>query len=60
MDNPSISMPGRMLDEIEDRRDKGVNRSEYIRAAIQARFDAEDAGTWETPDVGQATPAAES
>ena len=51
MSNPSISIPDWMVDEIHERREKGTNRSQYIREAIQARFDAEDAGLWERPDV---------
>lgn len=53
-------MPARMLDEIEERREKGVNRSAYVREAVQARFDAEDAGTWDDSDAGQASAVAES
>lgn len=49
MKKPSVSLPESTLDEIKDRRDKGQNRSEYIREALQARFQAEDDGTWEPP-----------
>lgn len=50
MANPSIALPDDMIHEIEERREKGTNRSEYIRAAIVARFDAEDSGEWEDVD----------
>jgi len=40
-------MPSWMLDEIEDRREKGTSRSEYVREAAKARFREEDAGSWE-------------
>jgi Arc/MetJ-type ribon-helix-helix transcriptional regulator len=50
MEKPSLSLPRWMLDEIEHRREKGSNRSEYVREALQARFDAEDDGEWETPE----------
>ena len=48
---PSVSMPSEMLEEIEDRREKGTSRSEYIRDAVQARFQEEDAGTWDGPST---------
>lgn len=46
MGKPSVSIPDGMLDEIERRREKSENRSEYIRDALRARFEAEDAGEW--------------
>jgi len=52
MEKPSVALPAGMIEEIEERRSKNSNRSEYIREALQARFDAEDAGEWETPDLG--------
>lgn len=42
MKKPSVSFPKPMLDEIEERREKGVSRSEYIREAVRRRFDEED------------------
>lgn len=50
MERPSVTLPAWMLDEIEERRVKGSNRSEYIREAIQRRFDAEDGGEWDSPE----------
>lgn len=47
MANPSISLPDAMVEEIEYRREKGTNRSAYVREAVKARFDAEDADEWE-------------
>ena len=52
MEKPSISMPAQMAREIEERRQKGTNRSQYVREAIQARFEMEDAGEWESRDSG--------
>lgn len=57
MANPSISFPDAMLEDIEERREKGTNRSEYIRESVQARFDAEDAGEWEDVKDPMAHPA---
>ncbi|MFW5896318.1 MAG: ribbon-helix-helix domain-containing protein [archaeon] len=59
MKRPSVSLPEEMVDEIEERREKGVSRSEYIRDALKARFDAEDTNTWETIDdaAGAKSPA---
>jgi Arc/MetJ-type ribon-helix-helix transcriptional regulator len=51
MEKPSVSLPQSMLDEIEERRPKGSNRSEYIRESVLARFEAEDADEWERPDL---------
>lgn len=51
MGNPSIEMSEEMLDEIDDRRHSTVSRSQWIREAIQARLDAEDADEWTTPDM---------
>ncbi|MFC7044329.1 hypothetical protein ACFQH6_20575 [Halobacteriaceae archaeon GCM10025711] len=36
-----------MLDDIDDRRHSRTDRSEWIRAAILARLDAEDRGDWD-------------
>ena len=36
-----------MLDEIEARREKGSNRSEYIREAVARRFELEDSDEWQ-------------
>lgn len=47
MANPSISLPDAMVEEIEDRREKGTNRSAYVREAVKARFNAENSGEWE-------------
>lgn len=60
MPNPSVSMPDTMDAEIERRREKGTSKSEYIREAVQARFDAEDAGTWDDTDAAQSDALAES
>lgn len=55
MKRPSITIPQWMIDEIEERREKSVSRSEYIRDALEDRFDQEDNGTWDLdpkhPDV---------
>jgi Arc/MetJ-type ribon-helix-helix transcriptional regulator len=51
MKNTGISLPQRMIDEIEERRDKGESRAKYIRDALRGRFDREDAGEWRTPDA---------
>lgn len=51
MGNPSVEMPDAMLEEVDDRRHSTVSRSQWIREAIQARLDAEDAGEWTSPDV---------
>ena len=53
MANPSVSMPDEMEDEIKERREKGESRSEYIRGAIQRRFELEDAGEWDDEDVAE-------
>lgn len=53
MARPSLSAPEWMLIEIEERREKGTNRSEWIREAVMARLIAEDNGEWETPEVEQ-------
>lgn len=43
---PSVSMPKSMKDDIEERREKGVSHSEYIREAVEGRFRLEDAAEW--------------
>lgn len=46
-----------MADEMDERRETDENdpdyesRSAYVRHALQARFNAEDAGEWETPEI---------
>lgn len=50
MAKPSVSIPDDMLDEVDDRRHSTTDRSEWIRQAITARLNAEDAGEWDTPD----------
>jgi Arc/MetJ-type ribon-helix-helix transcriptional regulator len=47
MSKPSVSIPPEMLAEIEARRPKGSNRSEYIREALGVRFELEDADEWD-------------
>lgn len=44
--NTSITLNDTMVAEIHERREKGSNRSEYIRDALIARFAAEDADEW--------------
>lgn len=51
MDNPSITIPSWMNDAIEERKHPGIPKSYYIREAIQARFNAEDAGGWDDPEI---------
>jgi Arc/MetJ-type ribon-helix-helix transcriptional regulator len=60
MQKPSMTMPASMLEQIEERREKGTSRSEYVREAVQARFDAEDAGTWDDTDASSDKAVAES
>lgn len=51
MPRPTFSVPSEMLDEADKRADEaGVNRSRYIREALVARFEEEDAGDWEAPE----------
>jgi metal-responsive CopG/Arc/MetJ family transcriptional regulator len=57
MANPSVEMPDDMEAEIDDRRHATVSRSQWIREAIQARLNAEDAGTWTAPDAENVDPA---
>lgn len=61
MKRPSISLPDWMVEQIEERREKGTNRSEYIRESLEARFDMEDSGDWETSptDVDEAEQVAD-
>lgn len=47
MEPITTKMPSWMEAEIEDRREKSENRSEYIRDAIRARFQQEDDGDWD-------------
>lgn len=49
-DNPSISFPNWMFEEIDGRRGN-TQRSQWIQEAAQARLKAEDAGEWSTPDI---------
>ena len=58
MANPSLSYPDWKDDEVERRKLDGLPKSHYIREAIQARFNAEDAGEWDTPEIEP--PATES
>jgi metal-responsive CopG/Arc/MetJ family transcriptional regulator len=61
MSNPSIEMPDEMVAEVDNRRHSNTSRSQWVREAIQARLDAEDAGEWTTPDIGNsATDAADA
>ena len=55
--NTSISLPEEMVEEIEARRHKGTNRSEWVREAIQARIDAEDRGDWDDVQDPMTRPA---
>jgi len=57
MANPSISLPDNLLKEIDDRRHSTTDRSEWIRQSIIARIEAEDDGTWETPEDWQSSTA---
>ncbi len=41
--------------EVDNRRHSNTSRSQWVREAIQARLDAEDAGEWTTPDVDYGT-----
>lgn len=56
MAKPSISVPDRMWEEVDERRDSDEtsdtfeDRSAYVRGALLARFAAEDAGEWERPE----------
>lgn len=50
MARPSVSIPDWMLEEL-DQRNSRPDRSKWIREAIVARFDAEDAGEWTTPEM---------
>ena len=47
LERPSVALPREMLDEIEARREKGSNRSEYIREAVARRFELEDSDEWQ-------------
>jgi len=49
MTNPSISMPDDMEAEIDRRRPSTKSRAQWIREAIEARFEAEDEGRWSGP-----------
>lgn len=51
MANPSIVLPDWMDDEIEERKVHGLPKSQYIREAVMARFNAEDAGEWKRPYI---------
>lgn len=44
MKRPSLSAPESFLDAIEDRREKGVNRSQHIREGVAVRHLLEDRG----------------
>lgn len=46
MATPTISMPDDLLDEVDDRRESTTSRSQWVREAIEARIDAEDADAW--------------
>ena len=50
MARPSFTMPDEMLDDLEERLPEDGNKSRYVREALVARFEAEDAGEWETPE----------
>jgi metal-responsive CopG/Arc/MetJ family transcriptional regulator len=43
-------MPDDLVAEIDDRRHSTTDRSEWIRDAVIARLNAEDAGEWKDPD----------
>lgn len=55
--NPSISFPDGMVDEIDQRRESTTSRSRWVAEAVKARFDAEDVGEWSTPELGGASTA---
>ncbi len=50
MAKPSVSMPDELVAEVDDRRHSTTDRSEWIRDAVIARLNAEDAGEWVDPD----------
>ena len=54
-----VSMFPQEVDEIDDR-SGGESRSQYIREAVKARFEAEDAGEWESPNNDDADAADEA
>lgn len=51
MEGTTITFPPWMVSEIDNRIDRSGGRSRYVREAVQARMDAEDAGEWDTPEV---------
>jgi len=53
MANPSISWPDWMDEEIESRKADGEPKSHYVRKALQARFNAENADEWNAPELKQ-------
>jgi hypothetical protein len=46
--------------EVDERRESTTSRAEWIREAIQARLDAEDAGTWDAPETDGGVDPAEA
>jgi len=51
MENTGLTMPKDMLEDVDDRRHSTTARSQWIREAVQARLNAEDAGEWTTPEI---------
>lgn len=49
--NTGIEIPEWMRDEVDKR--SMCPRGQYIREAVQARLEAEDAGEWTTPDIDE-------
>jgi len=55
MANPSVSYPDWMDQEIERRKPRGMPKSYYIREALIARFNDEDADNWRQPEWKEPT-----
>lgn len=56
----SVSWPDWMDQEIDRRKVAGLPTSRYVQEALQARFDAEDADEWETPQIEPPMEAADA
>lgn len=54
MEKRTIAIP-KSLDAEVDRRRRNTSRSKWIREAIQARLDAEDAGEWNAAPDDEST-----
>lgn len=55
MEGITVTIPPWMVAEVDDRIERSGGRSRYIREAVQARINEEDAGEWsettvESPD----------